>query len=524
MSMLLALPSSPTALDQETASLIAQLALEDLDEAADDLGDQQLAFDLQAEVLETMLRDFGITPTRRARTQQEPTTSTANTVAQPAASTSARAAMSGAPTPEPEDDAGSAHGDAPTLVQYGASAGSSGSAPIGLIAEASAVAVISPVLSPFSSSYSSSASSSASASTARNEGTLSSSNLLPEAQPEAPGQRSLRFVFMEGFEDLVPVYQYATTDAPADDASDLEYDESDAGHAAATDNLGSDHSLDLAEEVITPELEFSPPSSHGQQSSLEPDSPLSAEQVARRGKLVVESLIQAMDVAEEAVTRAERTLDLAEQFEREEHPTRNTCEGCYDLTNSTDCVGGPCGHHFCSECLSTLVSSALMDESLFPLRCCEHALSLNAVEQLLPAHLSLNFRRNKRICRCSRRSSVLCNGALLCFPRLGRGDRCWRNAFRSLTCTACGIRTCAARCRQGPRRADCVAQATSLFDTLVKENQWQRCPSCGATGGSYVWLPAYAVQMRSGVLLLVRWCLCRGTCLCTEADQTAAEV
>ena len=67
MSMLLALPASPTQLDEETASLIAQLALADLDEMAGDFADQQLAFELQAEALETMLRNFGIDPVRAAR-------------------------------------------------------------------------------------------------------------------------------------------------------------------------------------------------------------------------------------------------------------------------------------------------------------------------------------------------------------------------------------------------------------------------------------------------------------------------
>ena len=65
--MLLALPASPTQLDEETASLIAQLALADLDEMAGDFADQQLAFELQAEALETMLRNFGIDPVRAAR-------------------------------------------------------------------------------------------------------------------------------------------------------------------------------------------------------------------------------------------------------------------------------------------------------------------------------------------------------------------------------------------------------------------------------------------------------------------------
>ena len=67
MSMLLALPSSPTQLDEETASLIAQLALADLDEMSGDFSDQQLAFELQAEALETMLQNFGIDPVTAAR-------------------------------------------------------------------------------------------------------------------------------------------------------------------------------------------------------------------------------------------------------------------------------------------------------------------------------------------------------------------------------------------------------------------------------------------------------------------------
>ncbi|KAL1719409.1 hypothetical protein EV715DRAFT_290383 [Schizophyllum commune] len=105
MSMHLALPATPTQLDEETASLIAQLALTDLDEMAGDFSDQQFAFELQAEALETMLRNPGIDPVRAARQARQQLTQRLEEDRGPPATTSAPSPAMNAAPGEPSEPA-----------------------------------------------------------------------------------------------------------------------------------------------------------------------------------------------------------------------------------------------------------------------------------------------------------------------------------------------------------------------------------------------------------------------------------
>ncbi|KAL1658639.1 hypothetical protein GGF50DRAFT_120673 [Schizophyllum commune] len=178
MSMLLALPSSPTHLGEETASLIAQLALEDLDEIAGDFADQQFAFELQAEALETMLRNFSIDPVRAARQARQQLTQRLEEDRGPPTTTSAPSPAIDAAPGEPSEPATSS---APQPEATVSRASTSRAPPTEQRMPTSSPPRVELSYSPL---------------------------------PSGESLTMVDVVFAEGYDDVVPVYRYNTTGRP----------------------------------------------------------------------------------------------------------------------------------------------------------------------------------------------------------------------------------------------------------------------------------------------------------------------
>ncbi|KAL1658394.1 hypothetical protein GGF50DRAFT_131736 [Schizophyllum commune] len=472
--MLLALPASPTQLDEETASLIAQLALADLDEMAGDFADQQLAFELQAEALETMLRNFGIDPVRAARQARQQLTQRREIDRAPSPAVNA--------APEPSEPSPS-------------------SAP----------------RSEASTSHASTSSASPTEKRASTSSRLQAGHTY--SSPRASESRSMTNVISdEGNDEVVPVYRYnsSATDPGLRVRYEgmMERDDEEANsrntisERVYQENYGGDEAYEAEEHPAPVMSERLPPSLDG-----ESEDSLVAPYRFPEDRLWWEPPIETFD-NEEELFEGDRPED-ADEFEEDVrsgdeggllnsplattpplqeaawHPLSEACEpppgalyiceGCYDHIWSNESVDAPCGHHFCSECVERLVRSSLTDETLFPLRCCGQPLSDAAVDARIPSTLLAQYQTKRAEYVVAPGDRVYCVNAR-CSAFLGSGLRSPNQARPSvLSCTACRTATCA-QCRQpGHAGRDCVQESTAQFDALVKEKQWQRCPSCGAT-------------------------------------------
>ncbi|KAI5822753.1 hypothetical protein K523DRAFT_256426 [Schizophyllum commune Tattone D] len=477
--MLLALPASPAQLDEETASLIAQLALADLDEMAGDFADQQLAFELQAEALETMLRNFGIDPVRAARQARQQLTQRREVDRSVPAITSAPSQAVNAAS-EPSEPSTSS---APRFEASTSHASTSRASPT--------------------------------------ERCASTSSRLrvgsPNSSPRASESRSMTNVIAdEGDDGVVTVYRLYSSAADPDlrvrygGMTELDDEEADSTNTISErdiqENYGGDEAYEAEEPPALGMSEGRPPSPYGGS-----EDSLVAPYRSLEDRLWWEPPNETYD-NEEGLFEGDRPED-ADEFEEDIrsgdegglfnspttpplqeaawHPLSEacepppgalyTCEGCYDHTWSTECVDAPCGHHFCPECVERLVRSALTDETLFPLRCCKLPLSDAAVDAQLSATLLAQYQTKRAEYVVAPADRVYCVNAR-CSAFIGSGLRSPNRARPIvLSCTACRAATCA-QCRQpGHAGRDCIQESTAQFDALVKEKQWQRCPSCGAT-------------------------------------------
>ncbi|KAL1719400.1 hypothetical protein EV715DRAFT_272788 [Schizophyllum commune] len=474
--MLLALPASPTQLDEETASLIAQLALADLDEMAGDFADQQLAFELQAEALETMLRNFGIDPVRAARQARQQLTQRREIESAPSPAVNA--------APEPSEP--------------------------------------SPSSAPRSEASTSHASTSSASPT---EQRASMSSRLQVGfhftSPRASESRSTTDYisdeeYDEEYEAIVHVSPFISSAADPglrvryEGMTELDDEEADSTNTISErdfqENYGGDEAYEAEEPPALGISEERSPSLDG-----ESEDSLVAPYRSPEDRLWWEPPNDTYD-NEEGLFEGDRTEDTDEFEEdlrsgdegglfnspttpplQEEawHPISEarepppgalyTCEGCYDHTWSTECVDAPCGHHFCAECVERLVRSSLTDETLFPLRCCGQPLSDAAVNAQISSTLLAQYQTKRAEYVVAPADRVYCVNAR-CSAFIGSGVRSPNQARPTiLSCTACRTATCA-QCRQpGHAGRDCIQESTAQFDALVKDKQWQRCPSCGAT-------------------------------------------
>ncbi|KAI1325696.1 hypothetical protein F5Y16DRAFT_257327 [Xylariaceae sp. FL0255] len=56
---------------------------------------------------------------------------------------------------------------------------------------------------------------------------------------------------------------------------------------------------------------------------------------------------------------------------------RRVCEACQDQKHFAELFRAPCNHEYCRQCLERLFKDAIVDESLFPPRCCRQTMPLD---------------------------------------------------------------------------------------------------------------------------------------------------
>ncbi|KAK2591593.1 hypothetical protein QQS21_010722 [Conoideocrella luteorostrata] len=145
---------------------------------------------------------------------------------------------------------------------------------------------------------------------------------------------------------------------------------------------------------------------------------------------------------------------------------------CCGLRRRGAVVATPCGHNYCGQCIITLVEKALVDESLFPPRCCKTEMTIEIVEPFLTddqikafADKTIEFGTSDRTyCHQATCSAFI--------PTSPLGEQI-------ATCDKCGAKTCTVCKGESHESPDCPKDTvTQDVLRLAGENGWQRCQKC----------------------------------------------
>ncbi|KUJ24183.1 uncharacterized protein LY89DRAFT_634121 [Mollisia scopiformis] len=133
----------------------------------------------------------------------------------------------------------------------------------------------------------------------------------------------------------------------------------------------------------------------------------------------------------------------------------------------------PCGHDYCSDCLQTVVINALVDEALYPPRCCRQPFDMDSMRPFLPPEIISGFHLKKTEYGTSNRiycSNAICSSFL--YPDNIAGDKAKCPLCFTLTCTICKAPAHIGDCPQDGALQEVLSSATG--------EGWKRCGNCKA--------------------------------------------
>ena len=169
-----------------------------------------------------------------------------------------------------------------------------------------------------------------------------------------------------------------------------------------------------------------------------------------------------------AAKRAPRSsaVQASVQIEKQE------CIVCTDTFLLFDLANLPCGHDYCRGCISRLFADSMIDESLFPPRCCRTNITVDHVRAFLNTDTAAEFGQrkeeletaNKTYCRIPECSKFIPKDSIID----GTGH-----------CTACDAKTCYI-CKGAPHvGSDCPEDpALRAVLALAEAEKWRRCYEC----------------------------------------------
>ncbi|KAI1352820.1 hypothetical protein F5Y01DRAFT_324069 [Xylaria sp. FL0043] len=147
------------------------------------------------------------------------------------------------------------------------------------------------------------------------------------------------------------------------------------------------------------------------------------------------------------------------------------CIACSDIKNVADLARAPCKHDYCGECLENLFRSAMIDESLFPPRCCHQDIPVDKnrlflgddlVEQFTQKSIELTT-PNRTYCH-----QPTCSAFIP--PKMIKDG--------IAQCPECKARTCET-CKGATHAGDCPSDiGLQQVLELARQEKWQRCPKC----------------------------------------------
>ncbi|KAB8360585.1 hypothetical protein FH972_024325 [Carpinus fangiana] len=152
-------------------------------------------------------------------------------------------------------------------------------------------------------------------------------------------------------------------------------------------------------------------------------------------------------------------------------PRTRLCRICWDTKKFFEIARLPCNHEYCRDCLSTLFKSSLVDESLFPPRCCRQQIPLAGVRIFLDPQVAKDFEVKSP--ELSTPNRTYCSN-LECSTWIPPSDI----SDDIAVCQKCEERTCTI-CKKSSHTGDCPEDEglRQLLET-ARTNHWQRCYEC----------------------------------------------
>lgn len=151
---------------------------------------------------------------------------------------------------------------------------------------------------------------------------------------------------------------------------------------------------------------------------------------------------------------------------------KRACDACGEHKHFAELSRAPCQHEYCRECLSRLFRDAMVDESLFPPRCCKQPIPLDKSRLFLDADVVRQFRH--KALELSTPNRTYCHNTR-CGAFIPRGANC---SDTIATCADCHRQTCTA-CKGASHAGDCPNdEQLQQAIQLAREQGWQRCQNC----------------------------------------------
>ncbi|KAK7753913.1 hypothetical protein SLS62_004011 [Diatrype stigma] len=163
--------------------------------------------------------------------------------------------------------------------------------------------------------------------------------------------------------------------------------------------------------------------------------------------------------------------DWATSRQQEAGVQKRHCEACRDPKHSAELAKAPCGHEYCRGCLTHLFQDAMLDESLFPPRCCNQHIPLAQNRLFLDSEVAREY--PKKALEFSTPNRTYCHNQH-CASFIPQ-EQCLELVA---ACEACDARTCIA-CKGPAHGGDCPndGQLQEVL-RLAIEQGWQRCSNC----------------------------------------------
>ncbi|KAK8119260.1 uncharacterized protein PG998_003886 [Apiospora kogelbergensis] len=147
------------------------------------------------------------------------------------------------------------------------------------------------------------------------------------------------------------------------------------------------------------------------------------------------------------------------------------CISCGDRYHFTDVSRAPCQHEYCRQCLRQLFEGSMLDESMFPPRCCKRPLPLDKNLLFLPEEVVKTFR--EKAVEFSTPNRTYCHRTeCLAFIPPSR----YVNGVAH--CRDCAASTCVS-CKGISHKGDCPHdESLQQVIDLARSEGWQRCQNC----------------------------------------------
>ncbi|KAH7391262.1 hypothetical protein BKA64DRAFT_626226 [Cadophora sp. MPI-SDFR-AT-0126] len=147
------------------------------------------------------------------------------------------------------------------------------------------------------------------------------------------------------------------------------------------------------------------------------------------------------------------------------------CVSCADDFEPAYISQMPCKHDYCHFCVQRVVINSLVDEALYPPRCCKQPFDMDSMRQALTPELISGFYEKKTEFETTNRtycSNPTCSAFL--YPVNIAGDKA--------SCPMCFTTTCTI-CKGPDHNGDCPQDtATQQVLALANTEGWKRCKNC----------------------------------------------